>query len=192
MDSEETLYIFQTTLRKEHRSNATVLAFIREYVQCRDVAQASKEVGISRRDGGNLRSRKDIFECINKITEAQVLKYGIDGEEVVKKVWDIADFDPADVIDSETGAAKTNVHDIPYEARRAIKKMKVKNLWEEDENGIKTVVGELVEFEFWDKLKASEMVGREFGKFKETSVVEVGPTKDMKDILLESRKSSVS
>ena len=184
LDTDDITFIFDTTLRPEHRENATVLAFIREYVQSRDLKQTAQEVGISYRDATSLRSRKDIFECISKITEAQVLKYGIDAEEIVKKVWDVADFDPASVVEPSTGAAITNVHDIPVEARRAIKKMVVKNLFDVDENGIKTVIGEVVTFEFWDKLKASEMVGREFGKFKESVVVEHGPTKDMKEILL--------
>ena len=188
LEDSDYLYIFNTTLKKENRSSHTILAFIREYVQCRDIEVTAREVKISVKEARAIRSRRDVSDCIDKITELQVLKYGIDSDELVKKVHDIAVFDPVLVVDKETGACKTNVHDIPLEARRAIKRMKIKNIWEEDMNGIKTVVGEMVEIEFWDKLKATEMVGREFGKFKETTVVEMGPTKDMKDILLESRK----
>lgn len=184
----EMLHVFDTTLRPEHRTSPTVLAFIREYIQTRDLEVSANEVGITKKDATMLRNRKDIYECISKLTELSVLKYGIDPGEIVKKVKDISEFDPASVIDKETGAAITNVHNIPLESRRAIKKMKIKNLFGEDENGIPTVIGEMVEFEFWDKLKASEMIGREVGTFKESVTVEHGVTRDMKSILLESRE----
>ena len=58
----------------------------------------------------------------------------------------------------------------------------------EDINGVKEkiIVGEMIEYEFYDKLKASELVGREKDIFKNKSVVEHGVTKDMANILLEA------
>lgn len=185
--SEDVLYILDTTLRTEHKQNPFVIGFITAYVTCFDVKQAAKEAGISARDAKMLKNRKDINIAINKITESAVVKYGLDPNEIVEKVKNVAFVDPADLVDAATGAAYENMHDIPIETRRAIKKFEVKNLYEKDANGMSVVVGTLVKFEMWDKLKAIEMLGRETELFKETKVIEHDVTTNMRDVLLESR-----
>jgi predicted DNA-binding helix-hairpin-helix protein len=135
-----------------------------------------------------LLNRKDVQECLAKITETAVLKYGLDPNEIVEKVKDVAYVDPAMLVDPKTGACYENMHDIPIEARRAIKKFVVENLYEKDHNGINVCIGRVVKVEMWDRLKAAEMLGREVNLFKETVVQQHDVTGNMKDILLESRK----
>jgi hypothetical protein len=88
------------------------------------------------------------------------------------------------------GSFKDNMHDIEPAARRNIKKLKVHNLYNqvEDRNGVKSkiIIGKVIEYEFYDKLKAIDMVGKEKEMFKTTTRVEHAVTKDMASILLAS------
>ena len=87
---------------------------------------------------------------------------------------------------------KTSMREIAPEIRRGIKKFKAKNLYESDPNGMKVLVGQLIEVEFWDKLKAIEMLGREKDIFKETRKIEHDVTGRMADVLLESKRLAQS
>lgn len=191
LDVEDVSYIMDRYLRKEHRENQYVMRFLSNYLMCRDPSQAADEAKISRKDGRLILNRKDVQEMLVQVTKTAVLKDGLDPSEIVEKVKNIAFVDPADVVNPD-GTAIENLHDVPAEARRAIKKFEVKNLYETDSNGIKVVVGRLVKVEFWDRLKASEMLGREVGKFKETHRVEHDVTGNMKDMLLEARNRAES
>lgn len=184
---EDISYIMKTQLQIKHRDDPQVLKYILSYTQCRDNLQASTEAGISAQRGLGLRRRKDIHECIARITETALMKYGFDAEELVAKVRDVAFVDPV-AIENADGSYKNRLSDISPEVRRAIKKFKVKNLFEKDANGISMKVGEIIEVEFYDKLKSVEMLGREKNLFKETSRVEHDVTSNMKDLLLESKK----
>lgn len=186
LNEDELTYIFRTTLLPQHREDPNILKFIMEYCRTRDVREASKIVGIHPSSGHALRNRQDIFKCIETIGQKAVYKYGIDPAGVVKKVNEIVDFDPIDIL-NEDGSFK-KLHEMSGEARRAIRKMKVINKFEKDPNGVSIVVGEILDIEFHDKLKASELVGREAGElFKERKVVEHDVTKNMGNILLEAQ-----
>lgn len=188
IQNDDIAFIFKAHLRIEHRQNPFVMTFLSSYVMCRDVNQAAREANITPREGKMILNRKDVQETLAKITESAVMKYGIDPEEVVEKVKSVAYVDPAELVNPVTGAAYENMHDIPIEARRAIKKFVVENLWREDRNGIRSIVGKVVKVEMWDRLKASEMLGREVNLFKETVVQQHDVTGNMKDLLLESKR----
>lgn len=183
----DTSFILRTTLIPQHREDPNVLAFIREYLLCRSTAQAAKACGLTTRDGENLRRRPDIHEAITQITEQAVLKHGYDAGEIIERVKEIVNIDPAE-FENADGTFKESLNDIPPEARRAIKKFKAKNLYGQDPNGMKVVVGKLIEVEFWDKLKSVELLGREKNLFKETKVHEHNITANMSNTLLESKK----
>ena len=182
---EDVAFVMKDTLHPHHHEDPRVIGFINSYVMYRDVRQASRDAGISPQTGHALRRRKDIHNCITKITEMSVLKYGLDPDEIVEKVKEVVNFDPAELVD-ENGVAYQNMRDIPPDVRRAIRKFEVKNLYATDPNGMKYLEGHLVKVEFWDKMKAAEFLGREKGLFKETRKVEHDVTSNMKDILLES------
>lgn len=182
-------FILDSTLNPKKRNDKTILGFIESFVRCHNIRQACEENGLAYSRGYSLRNQVDVASAIQKITDKSAVKYGFDASEIMERTKELVDFDPI-MLQNPDGTFKSNLHDIPPEARRALKKMKVKNLWtkEKDMNGMdqKIMVGELIEFEFYDKLKASEMVGKEKKLFKNTTVVEHDVSKNMKDILLES------
>ncbi len=184
---DDLMFILKTKLRPEHYEDARVVSFICHYMSTKDLKHAAQLAGLTARSARNLRNRKDVHEALAAIGARMALKYDLDADEIVETVKNVAFLDPADFVD-ENGVAIQNLKDMPMEARRALKKFKVKNLYHTDPNGMKVLEGHLVEFEFWDKLKASEFLGREKGLFKETTVMEHDITKDMKNVLLEAKQ----
>jgi hypothetical protein len=178
--------ILNETLSPQHRDDPNVLRFINSYLSNRDVKQASKDAGITKSSGPVLLGRNDIRLAITRLTDAAFLKYGFDAHDVVEKVKEVVNFDPADIF-NEDGTFKENIHDIPPETRRAIKRIKVKNLYDKDPNGMNVVIGKLMEVEFHDKIRSAELIGREVEVFKKTSKVEHDVTRNMKDTLLASK-----
>lgn len=187
LDRDDANFIIQQELRPEHRDDPTVLKFINAYLSTRDLRESAKAAGIDTRSARTLRNRRDIHNAITKVTQTAVLKYGLDPDEIVEKVKAVAFFDPVDLV-NEDGSVKSNLNDISPEARRAIKKIKIKNLYETDVNGMRVKAGHIAEIEMWDKMKAIEFLGREKGLFKETVKKEYDVTDNMKDVLLGSRE----
>lgn len=177
------LQIMQETLRPMHVSDPTVVRFIGNYVTCRDVPQASRLSGIKPSDGRNLLARTDIWACVQKLTAEQAVKFGYDAHEVVERVKEIAAVDPVHLSNAD-GTYIKNINKIPPEVRRAIKSLKVKNIYEEDINGVPQYRGEIISYEFWDKLKGLELLAREKDTFKKTTVVEHDVSKNARNILL--------
>lgn len=163
------------------------MVFINSYLYCRDIKQACRDALINTLTGKALLNRKDIHKTICKITELSCFKYGIDPQELITKIKDIVDIDPIDIFNPD-GTCKQNMNDIAPEIRRGIKKFKCKNLFGLDVNGISTVIGHLIEVEFYDKLKSTQMLGVEAGMFKETHKVEHDVTSNMKELLLAAGK----
>ena len=191
LSENESGFILDTTLNVRNRKDAQVIAFIDAFVACKSIAQASAEAGIHRKLGYRIRHKKDVANAIQKLTDKSATKYGFDQSEIFERVKEVVEFDPIDVMNPD-GTFKSNMHDIPAEARRCLRKLKVKNLFstEKDLNGMeqKLIIGEVIEYEFYDKLKAAELTGKEKEMFKNTTKVEHAVTKDMASILLASAK----
>lgn len=180
---EEMQTLFEMYLRPEQRSNEVILRFILSYCECRNTAQAGREAGL--KNANYWRSRPEIHACIDAITAKAVMKYGYDASEVVERAKEIASIDPID-FQNPDGSFKTHMSEIRPEARRAIKKFKAKNIYGQDANGMAIVIGQLVEVELWDKLKALDQLATEKNIFKKTTVVEHDVTANMASVLLES------
>lgn len=187
--NEDILFILKTELKPEHFENMQIVGFISHYLNCRDIKQAANSVNASFAQGREWRKRKDISTAIDKVTDTAVLKYNLDAGEIVERVKEISNLDPAELMRAD-GSFIDNLKDIPPETRRAIKKFKAKNLYEQDANGISQVVGKLIEVEFWDKLKGNELLGREKNLFTEKSVVTHDVTSNMMNILLQAKERS--
>lgn len=185
LSEPEVKLIIESTLLPEHREDPNVLLFIASYLRCRDTRQAAREAGLDVRSGPNLRLRPDIHTCITALSEKSVLKYGFDASEVVEKVKEVMNFDPIE-LEHMDGTFKEHLRDIAPEARRAIKRFKAKNFYETDVNGMKVLAGKIIEVEFYDKMKAIELSGREKKLFKETKSVEHDVSNNMRDLLLAS------
>lgn len=190
LTDNELSVILDITLTTSNRHDPTVLKFIDNFISCKNVAQASHETGIATSLGKSIRNRRDVANAITKLTEKSAVKHGMDGSEIFERVKEVVDFDPVQLMNAD-GSFKSNLHDIAPEARRVLKKLKVKNLYNqiEDMNGMKSkiIVGEVIEYEFYDKLKAAELTGREKEMFKNTTKVEHTVSKDMASILLASK-----
>lgn len=189
LTDDETDFILSTTLRVEQRDDPLVLTFIKSYLECRSCSQASKAAKIQTHQGQTLLRKPEINACINMITQKALMKYGYDASEVIERVKEIAAIDPIE-FENADGSFKTNMSQIAPESRRAIKKFKCKNIWGEDSNGMKIVIGQLIEVELWDKMKAVELLGREKNIFKETKVVQHDVTKNMASVLLGSQQKA--
>ena len=183
----EISYFLAKHLTTKQRSDPNILLWIKEYISTRDVGQAAARIGLGKAEGAALRRDKNIAMCIQAITENEVFKHGIDPSEIVQKVKEISEADPIECQNAD-GTWKTHLKDIPPETRRAIKKLVVKNLFGEDPNGMKTVIGEIVTIVFYDKQNSQELLGREGGLFKETKKVEHALSENMSAILLESKQ----
>lgn len=186
LDDDEVSIILKMTLRPEHREDPNILRFISSYLGCRDTAQAARDAGLQAQSGRHLRNRPDIWACIVKLTEKSVSKFGFDASEVVQKFKEVMDFDPIDLYHPD-GRIK-ELSELPPEARRCIKKFKAKNIFEDDANGMPRMVGRLIEYEFYDKMRAGELLGREKDLFVEKKKVEHDVTNDMASLLLESAR----
>lgn len=184
-------FILDDTLKEKHRKDETVLQFIDCFIKCKNIAQASGECGINSKLGYSIRHRKDVAEAIQRLIDRSAIKYGFDASEIMERTKEIVDFDPIN-LQCPDGTWKNNFHDIPAETRRNIKSMKVKNIYSqvEDLNGIKSkiITGQVISYEFYDKMKAIDLSGKEKEMFKNTTRVEHSVTKDMASILLESSR----
>ena len=184
---EEISLVLKSRLHPQHQADPLIIKFIKEYLHCRSVPQAAKECGITTRDGNSLLRRQDIHDTIRAISELAMFKNNFDPGELVQRVKEIVEFDPI-ALENPDGSFKEKLSSMPAESRRAIKKLKCKNLYETDPNGMKVLAGRVVEYEFWDKLRAVELLGREHDLFKETKRIEHDITKNMADTLLEAKK----
>ncbi len=184
LTERETLYILRQYLRPEQLENEQLLRFIYSYMTCRDQAQAARTAGAPGK-GSYWRSKPEVHAAIEALTNKMVMKYGFDGNELVERVKEIAGIDPI-AFENPDGSYKTHLSQIDPEVRRAIKEFTVKNIYGEDQNGMKIVTGQLVEVKLYDKLKGLEFLGREKGVFKETRKVEHDVTNNMRDTLLAS------
>lgn len=191
LSDDEYGFILDATLKPKHRKDESVLSFIDSFIKCKDIRQASAECGINYSVGYQYRHRLDIANAIQKLIDKSAVKYGFDASEIMERTKEIVSFDPI-MLQNPDGTFKSKLHDIDPAARRNLKKLKVKNLWTEieDMNGMKKniICGEVIEYEFYDKLKAIELSGKEKELFKTTTKVEHGITENMANILLESAR----
>lgn len=164
-------HILSAELKPVHYADPTIVKFIAAYIACRHVGQASRAVGIRPADGNSLLNRPDINRAVNKVSLASARKFGFDASEVLARANEIIQIDPADTIDDK--GAVIDIKLMSPETRRAIKSMKVKEVYEMDANGMKVgATGRIVSIEFWDKMKSIELLGKQEGLFVDTIKVE--------------------
>lgn len=191
LSDNEMGFILDSTLKPKRRSDPVVLAFIDSYIKCKHIGEASAMAGIKASEGYKIRHYLDVSNAIQKLIDKSALKYGCDASEIFERAKEMVDFDPIEMQNPD-GTFKDNLYDIEPAARRNIKKLKVQNLYQqsEDMNGIKKkiIIGKVIEYEFYDKLKAIDLTGREKEMFKNTTRVEHTVTKDMASILLAAQQ----
>lgn len=136
-------------------------AFCREYIVDLNATQAAIRAGYSkdsaRQIGSETLSIPYVRERVQQLMDERAKKAGVKAKTILKRLDHIGGVDPAIVYDEE--GRFRSIHDIPIEVRRAIKKIKTKELWE----GVgkdRVQAGEIIEIEFWDKIKANELLGK--------------------------------
>lgn len=182
--NEQVAKIFRETLTARHQHDKVVLGFIMSFVDCRHVGQASKSVGITAVEGRNLMKYKDVSEAVAKIAGLTAEKYGFAAEDLVKRVEEIAQFDPGCVYNAD-GTFK-HLKDLSPDERRAIRSFECRNIMEKDPNGMETgrMIGQIMKYEFYDRIDAVKLGGREKDIFKERKVVTHDITATMNQKLL--------
>ena len=186
LEASETIGLLRESLSNKVLGDPNVMKFLSEYFVCRSVAQAAKAAGLTTREGNQLRKRRDINAAISRVTEQASFRAGYDATEIIYRVKEIADVDLVE-FQKPDGSFIESLHDISPESRRAVKSFKAKNLYELDANGMKVVVGKLIEVSFHDKLKANELLGVENNLFKAKVNVEHTMSANMSNVLLESK-----
>lgn len=182
--TNEIFDILKSFLKPQHLKD-DIIAFIIKYIECRNTTQAAKHAGLTHADGRWLIQQTDIYGAIEKLTSDMVQKHGYDAAEIIERTKEIAFFDPADLVKPD-GTYYENLKDVPPEARRAIKKLVSKNIYEDNEDGYPVYKGKLITMEFWDKPKTLELLAREKDTFKKTTVVEHDVSKNARQYLLAS------
>ncbi len=186
LSQDETAFIIRQYLKPTQADDPVILDFIMHYLNSRSCSQAARAVGLTPHQGYALRQNPHIHTAITQITEKALMKYGYDASELIERLKEIAGLDPVEFVNPD-GSYKIDMNQIAPEARRAIRKFKAKNIYDYDVNGIRQVVGELIEVELWDKMKSVELLGREKNIFKETKVMQHDVTQNMASVLLESK-----
>lgn len=180
---------FRNTLTEclipKHLGDPKIAEFIAQYLTCNNVNIAAKRCHLSIKDGKWLFNQPDIYKAITTLQSKDVEKFGYQAAEVVENTKNIANLDPADLFDDD-GRIYENIHDVPEHARYAIKSIVAKNIFENDHNGMPQYKGKLVKVEFWDKLKANELLAREKDTFKKTEVVQHDISRNARQYLLGS------
>lgn len=187
IDQDLASAIIQDTLKPKHAMNVDVLKFIEHYLTCKHVGQAASLAGLSTADGRYFFNQSDIYDCIQKMLQKHVAKFGFDAEQVVARVKEIGDLDMIGAVDDE-GRFIENLHEWPEEIRRCIKKIKMKNYFENDHNGVPQYKGKVLEVEFNDKMKALGMMAAEKDVMKKTTVVQHEFGKNARNYLLNSMR----
>lgn len=183
--NEKISHIFATTLSQRHQQDKVIMAYIMKYVDCRHNGEASRSVGIAAHEGNNLRKHADVAEAIKKVAALATEEFGFAADDLVQRLKDIADFDPLDIYDQDTGLFK-HIKDLPFEARMSIREFECENVMEKDANGIETgrVISQVLKYKFYDRPDQVKVLGREKNLFKERKVVENNVTHSLNTKLL--------
>lgn len=179
--------IIRLHLTRNRAQDSRIVMFIDQYLLCRDPAQAGAMVGFNKRESKKLLRYNDVYAAIRAVTLQYPEKYNYNADDVVERAKEIADVDPLEFQNSD-GSFKENLADVAPEVRRAVKKFSAVNMYEDDPNGMRRIVGKFIKVEFWSKEKAIELLGREKDLFVEKKRVEHDIGRNMSQTLLESKK----
>lgn len=132
-------------------------------------AKAARDAGYA--DGGAsvvagvLLAKPHIASWIDELRRVYLDEIGVRSDRVLDEIAASAFLDPKDVLDEDGDLLP--IPEMPERARRAIKKIKVRNRYDK-KTGEQT--GRDVEIEFNDKLRANEILGRHLGILKEQPI----------------------
>lgn len=149
--------------------------FCHEYLKDLNGTQAAIRAGYSRdsapQTASEILSYPHVRDRVQQLMNERAKKTGVKKDTILRRLDAIGGLDPAILYDEE--GRFRSIHDLPIEVRRGIKKIKTREEW----SGVgrdKVQSGEIIEIEFWDKIKANELLGRHLKMFNETVKHELG------------------
>lgn len=182
--------ILMNTLTPEHAMDPQVLKFLNSYIENWNTSDSAKVANLKTEQGKRILRKPDVQAAITRINETFGRRANYDAREILERVNEVAQFDPAECFNPD-GTVK-DIKDMSGPARRAIKKLVVKEVWENDPNGVPVMTGFIKTIEFWDKMKGLELLGKDEGRFIDQSKVthEIGG--NLAAVLLSSERRALT
>lgn len=177
-------------LEPHHRIDPKIIKFIHSYIECRHIKEAEKVAGLPSGSGKRILNKSDIQACMLKINETLGKEASFDSRELLERANEVAQFDIIDIF-LDDGRVK-DIKDIPAAARRVVKKIVVREVYEKDENGIDVFSGYIKTIEFWDKIRSLELIGKYDGVFREKVEHSHDVTGNLAALLLQSEKRALT
>lgn len=175
--------IINNTLLLEHALNPKVPLFIKNYLTYHNLADAARASRLDIKEARRIINKADVQDTIKAITSKWAKTTGFDSNELLERVNEVSVIDPADLFNFD-GTIK-DLHSIPRSLTRAIKKIRYKEFTDSTPEGdIKT--GRIIDIEFHDKLKATELLGKNLSLFKDELKVTHDIGKNMSDVLIKN------
>ena len=191
-DNKSMDVIINDTLLLEHALNPIFSLFIKNYLTYHNLSDAARASGLDVREARRMINKADVQDTIKAITSKWAKTTGFDSNELLERVNEVSSIDAADLFNFD-GTIK-DLHSLPRSLTRTIKKIKYKEFTELDESSQEIKTGRIIDIEFHDKLKATEMLGKYEGIFKDKLEVTHDVGKNMSDILIkraEERMKSI-
>lgn len=193
MSTDTTLTINQilmNTLTPEHAMDPQVLKFLNNYIENWNTSDSAKVANLKTEQGKRILRKPDVQAAITRINETFGRRANYDAREILERVNEVAQFDPAECFNAD-GTVK-DIKEMSGPARRAIKRLVVKEVWENDPNGVPVMTGFIKTIEFWDKMKSLELLGKDEGRFIDQSKVthEIGG--NLASVLLSSERRALT
>lgn len=191
-DNESMDKIINDTLLLEHSLNPKFPLFIKAYLTYHNLSDAARSTGLDMKEARRMINKSDVQDCIKAITSKWAKTTGFDSNELLERVNEISVIDPTDLFNFD-GTIK-DLHSMPRSLTRAIKKIRYKEFNESDPNGVEIKTGRIIDIEFHDKLKATDMLGKYDGVFKDKVEITHDIGKNMSDVLIkraEDRMKSI-
>ena len=182
--------ILMNTLTPEHAMDPQVLRFLNSYIENWNTSDSSRVANLKTEQGKRILRKPDVQSAITKINEIFGRKANYDAREILERVNEVAQFDPLECFNAD-GTVK-DIKDMSGSARRAIKKMQVREVWEKDLNGVDVMTGYIKTIEFWDKMKGLELLGKDEGHFVDQSRVTTEIGGNLAAVLLSAEKRALS
>lgn len=182
--------ILMNTLTPEHAMDPQVLKFLNNYIENWNTSDSAKVANLKTEQGKRILRKPDVQAAITRINETFGRRANYDAREILERVNEVAQFDPAECFNAD-GTVK-DIKEMSGPARRAIKKLVVKEVWENDMNGVPVMTGMIKTIEFWDKIKSLELLGKDEGRFIDQSKVthEIGG--NLAAVLLSSERRALT
>lgn len=174
--------IINNTLLLEHALNPKIPEFIKNYLTYHNLADAARASRLDIKEARRIINKGDVQDAIKAITSKWAKTTGFDSDELLERVNEVSTIDPADLFNFD-GTIK-DLHSLPRSLSRTIKKIKYKEFTETSPDGMELKVGRIVDIEFHDKLKATELLGKHLSMFKDKVEHTHDIGKNMSDILL--------